>query len=267
MWHHVALLAMIAGTVVAFAHQIPPRDPGPLPHVLVHGFVWSADEPQRPLPGADLTIVRDGVPSGRVSSDARGRFQLEVPAQGTATLVATKAGFAPGQWLLPSPTDHPLHVRLTPGAVLTGRVVNHLGGPAIAVGIRARRILSAGTEPVSSPHEFLTETDDRGEFRIGSLPAGRYEVTLGQAACQTLTRPSGRVACGGPAFLGPSLEPAPLADPVVLELRPREETSISLLDQASIRGPSGPTAVPAGASVIGGRVVDADGHPIHGAQV
>ena len=26
--------------------------------------------------------------------------------------------------------------------------------------------------------EYVTQTDDRGEFRIGSLPAGRYAVQL-----------------------------------------------------------------------------------------
>jgi hypothetical protein len=65
------------------------------------------------------------------------------------------------------------------GAAILGRIVDELGESVVGAAVSVGFLRAAGTDTrfvgVSRPG---SETDDRGEYRVGGLPAGRYYVTV-----------------------------------------------------------------------------------------
>ena len=120
-----------------------------------------------------------------VMTDAGGRFTLTVPADAKAELTLTKAGYAAQRI---RPTGTPLDVRLVRGAVITGRVSDRSGEPAASVQVIARRLVDAGQD-LSAPSVFSGDADDRGEYRIGGLPEGRYTLAPAPALVPPDTTP------------------------------------------------------------------------------
>jgi hypothetical protein len=124
-------------------------------------------------------------------SDDDGLFSIqEVPA-GSYTLTATKPryvptyygskrrGFGPGMPITLAAGDdlRELIVELSPGAVIAGRISDHLGrsqGGATVSVLDARRIGAAG-----SMRAVATATsDDLGQYRVYGLPAGDFVVVV-----------------------------------------------------------------------------------------
>jgi protocatechuate 3,4-dioxygenase beta subunit len=133
----------------------------------VQGRVLTADA--RPIAHARIVVVTNGRPSAPVFADDEGRFAVPaLPAD--SALRFAKAGYGAVQIERPSPST-PLDVHLPIGAVLTGRVVDANGQPAVDVTVRVR-LETAGP----APETIYADTDDRGEYRIGSLAPGRYVV-------------------------------------------------------------------------------------------
>jgi uncharacterized GH25 family protein len=66
-------------------------------------------------------------------------------------------------------TAGPIEIRLRRGAVISGRVADDDGEPIVGARVVAEQL--SGSPPTRST-VATTETDDRGEYRIGSLPAG-----------------------------------------------------------------------------------------------
>ena len=71
----------------------------------------------------------------------------------------------------------PLEVRLPRGAAIVGRVFDPVGLPAVAADVRVRRVLAAADRG-GIPINVAIDTDDLGEFRVGSLPAGDYAIYI-----------------------------------------------------------------------------------------
>jgi hypothetical protein len=135
------------------------------PAVSVAGII-RADDSGVPL--ADIRVI---APDGsRVLSDASGDFQVTLA--GPATLTVAKAGYVPQ--FVPVAAGHgALDIRLIRSAVIAGRVLDDSGEPVIGAAVAVgptRRPMSAGG--------VRGQTDDRGEFRIGGLPAGQYFVAV-----------------------------------------------------------------------------------------
>ena len=142
---------------------------------IIRGQVRSDDDSATLLRRARVTVAGIPVP---VFTDQDGRFEVAVPAATTAILRITKPGFAPTQIPLSatSGTD-PLQIRLARGAAVVGRVLDELGWPVVGVDVRVRRLVDDAERGVVSINRVV-ETDDLGEFRVGSLPAGAYAVSV-----------------------------------------------------------------------------------------
>ncbi len=129
-----------------------------------------ADDTGEPLPNVRITVT--GIASGAdvVLTDADGRFSVLAP-EGRG-IVASKFGYARNEFL-PTPAGQPVEIRLQRGAAISGRVIDELGEPVI--GARVTAELRSGSPPRYRT-VATTETDDRGEYRLATLPPAGYLV-------------------------------------------------------------------------------------------
>jgi protocatechuate 3,4-dioxygenase beta subunit len=171
----VVLVMLALATVGHAAQQRPARDGVDAPVRIIRGQVRSDDDSRVLLRKARVTVA--GVAATAVFTNQDGRFEIAVPGS-TPVLRVTKAGFGPTQIPLTAVSDaDTLDIRMARGAAITGRVVDELGGPVVAIGVRVRRMADPDERGVVAINAAI-ETDDLGEFRIGSLPAGNYELSL-----------------------------------------------------------------------------------------
>lgn len=112
-----------------------------------------------------------------VMTDLEGRFSVSLPAGSQARVRIVKAGYAQATRQLSAADlrqDVPLLVALDRGAAITGRIVDQAGNPSD--GGTTLLVRPQGEVPnASSPLRFVS-INDRGEFRAGGLPAGRYTI-------------------------------------------------------------------------------------------
>jgi hypothetical protein len=158
---------------------------------IVLGRVIDADT-SVPVPHATVTLLGATSPDRtreEVIADADGRFVFHSLARGYYRLQAHKAGliFAEYGQRWPEGPFQQLYVAAgqpvteatvrmwKPGAI-GGVVVDDAGEPAVGVHVRALRVVTSGgrrqLRPASRGSDGLT--DDRGVYRIGNLPPGRY---------------------------------------------------------------------------------------------
>ena len=126
-----------------------------------------AEDTRMPVRRARIDLSAFGTAADPVFTDERGRFDLLIPAASPYTIAVTKPGFARQELTHRVPPQDPVTVRLPRGAAVTGRVVDDFGDPVFA------RVRLTGPEG-----ERTIETDPLGEFRLGSLAAGRYSVSV-----------------------------------------------------------------------------------------
>ena len=141
-----------------------------------------------PIHRARLEVGSDGqLPQSQASvfTDRDGRFEVRVPEAMPWRLRISKPGFAAQTLAAPEvlkaidrDAAAPMQILLGRGAVLTGEVVDQFGDPVMGAVIRARFFSGKSAGDAGGAPEFTTDTDDRGAFRIGSLPAGEIEVTV-----------------------------------------------------------------------------------------
>lgn len=141
-----------------------------------------ADDSGDPLQNARVAL---NLPNSQarvvVVSDREGRFSLPAP-EGRHNVVATKTRFARGQATTVAGAG-PVEIRLRRGAAISGRIIDELGDPVIS-----SRVVVETTAAASAG---MTMTDDRGEYRIGGLPAGTFRVavmTVGPPVFQIISR-------------------------------------------------------------------------------
>jgi hypothetical protein len=124
-------------------------------------------------------------------TDAKGRFVfLRLPTTDGCNLYASKSGYADGG-LVPGGgfgIDRAMALKQgewVPNVTLTlwrnggisGRVVDESNEPVVGVPVRTLRVILAGGLPHVAVGRIGT-TDDRGIYRIGSLPPGKYLVMV-----------------------------------------------------------------------------------------
>jgi hypothetical protein len=171
-----ALVALIVSSAVAWAQPSPP---------VLRGRVV-ADDNDRPLRRALVTLPSADGPVRPLLTDDEGRFAFQRP-DSSASLTVAKAGYASATVSRPlrSPTvKGELVVRLTRGGVISGRVLDSNGEPAIGTSVVARMSGAAADETAT----FGAEADDLGEYRISGLRPGRYEVSLTITGTRLLTK-------------------------------------------------------------------------------
>jgi protocatechuate 3,4-dioxygenase beta subunit len=167
----LALLFLVAAHVAGVAQDAS---------VTVRGRVIAADN-SAALPRARVTIVVDGEPGAPVYTDEQGRFNVAAPSAASFALSVIKAGYAAMQMplqreALATAPAREVAIALTRSAAVSGRIVDTTGETVIGLRVYADRL---DPDATTATHlvKFSTTTDDRGEYRLGGLPPGRYSVT------------------------------------------------------------------------------------------
>jgi protocatechuate 3,4-dioxygenase beta subunit len=163
------VVLLVAGAVPAFAQELT-----------IRGRVFAADN-RESLPRARVTITVDRSPGLPAYTDDRGEFSIAAPSVETFTLSVVKAGYAAIQIPLrraelASAAAGALSIALTRSVAVNGRVVDSTGETIVGLRVYADRLDADASIPAGLV-KFATTTDDRGEYRLGGLPPGRYSVT------------------------------------------------------------------------------------------
>jgi len=110
-------------------------------------------------------------------SDSAGQWKVEHVACGRVSITVNRAGFLRIQRSnVPLPANTPLHgveIKMTPQAVLAGRVIDDQGDPipGAQVNLMTSRVID-GVRGVQA--STSATTNDLGEYRFSGLTAGKY---------------------------------------------------------------------------------------------
>lgn len=147
----------------------------------------------KPLPKARLFLAPGERDAERIRtvSDDEGRFRFDGVPAGKYSLTAERLGYAAQSYNQrylnqgyasavvtgEGEVTDSLVFRMLPGAVITGTIVDSNGDPVPRLTVQAVRALGRGARrrPQGTFYGF---TDDRGMYRIHSLPAGTYAVAV-----------------------------------------------------------------------------------------
>ena len=149
---------------------------------------------KRPLGGVVVSIATGVGPAGQVqqhTTDVRGRFVFdELPASTEYQLVARRSGYLDGRYASPASMMSGTRIALTDGqwfsaadialvklGAIGGTVRDEAGEPMIGVFVRALVEITVGGRPQLAAGA-TSKTDDRGEYRLAGLAAGRYLVVV-----------------------------------------------------------------------------------------
>jgi hypothetical protein len=207
-----------------------------------------------------------------VLTDDRGRFTLRVPRGEAIRLRLSKAGFATvARTLPPRGAAGPIRLEMDRGAAISGRIAATVGTP-----VRARVYVHSEVPGAAEPVSILT--DDRGEFRAGGLPPGRYIVTATDGTTWTSrVMPDGDqlwVPYNPPSrtFMPPALPPKGIQKTVVARAGEDTRGTDFLFDiappqfgGASLKVALHDQALPPGS--LSGTVVDEHSEPMQGVVV
>jgi hypothetical protein len=162
------------------------RDPRATGTGVIRGRVVRSDTGQ-PLRRAVVRALSNE--SRSVMTDEDGRYEFAQLPEGRYSLTASKGGFGEVHYgqrrtyssgraiaLADSQILNSIDFALPPGGVITGRVVDEAGEPAIGAHLAVSRLaFSKGRrEPVQVAG---AQIDDRGEFRVFGLLPGEYYLT------------------------------------------------------------------------------------------
>ena len=196
----ISMLALAAAAGVAQQQQSqgqarrqgqrPARDAAQAPtgSASLAGRVLTADT-GRPVKRARITASAGGRQSRTTSTDDQGRFQIAGLPAGSYTLTAFKNGFVNATYgqrrpLQPgTPVElaegraiENLDLRLTRGAVITGRVLDEDGEALVRAIVAVERY-----QYVRGERQLIAAgggmTDDRGQYRVFGLAPGDYYVS------------------------------------------------------------------------------------------
>jgi hypothetical protein len=150
-----------------------------------------AAETGTPLRRARIQAIAANQTLPPVFTDADGRFVMTGLAAGPARVSVTKAGYV--ETTVPAAsTGEEVELRLPKAGAIAGRITDTLGDPVIGMTVTAEISGSANTE-----RRVLTtaETDDRGAYRLGALPAGRFLVSVNEIS--PMLAPDGTLLIAG----------------------------------------------------------------------
>src|SRR5262249_52905373 len=132
-----------------------------------------------------------------VLTGADGRFELRVSGNAAGTrLSVSKPGYGRQQIGL---TGGDLAVQLARGASVSGRVLDEAGTILMGARVSAHRAPAPADGSDPRAVAFAT-TDDRGDYRIGSLAPGSYVISV-----VTFSQPRRQEMPGGGVAVFPTL--------------------------------------------------------------
>ena len=153
-----------------------------------------------PVRRARVTLESSLLPRAvRVDADVDGRFQFSDLPAGSYRVVVDKAGFVP---LVRDPRrafERPaaiaikdgqavqIDVPMQRGAAVEGTVVTDAGEPATNIVVTAQRFTYDATGRHLTPAQ-QARTDDRGRFRVHTLPPGEYLRRSGARSARPVER-------------------------------------------------------------------------------
>lgn len=228
-------------------------------------MVTAAGPASTPLTHAKVAIEWTGGRADAVLTDVQGRFETVVRNGVPLTVQVDKAGYASQTVRIGSTgAGGDVMVPMPRGAVVTGVVLDERGVPAAGVTLQVRPSGPGG----ASSSMRTSETDDRGEFRVGSLAAGRYEVALVPSAAMP----------ENPAFVSSATEArlefrgnaqgAGAQAGVLVQLAAGEERALQLTFAPAVtRFRRIPVTDDSNGVVLEGRVTGPQGEPMPGAAV
>jgi hypothetical protein len=152
------------------AQTIRAAAPAQIPTVTIEGRVV-ADDTGVPLPNARVSPSFAAADLQVISTltDGEGHFTLSF-RQGRYNVSASKTGFARRD--VPQPAaGQPIEIRLPPGGVISGRVIDEFGDPVADVPVTLETPPNGGRDSRSFQS---TTTDDLGDYRLGGLPEGVF---------------------------------------------------------------------------------------------
>jgi len=129
-----------------------------------------ADDTGEPVANARVAAPLAAVGSPVVLTDDDGRFTLTIPA-GATRIAASKTGYGRSETPVTAGRQT-IDIHLQRAAAVTGRVVDEVGEPILGARVSAR-----GAPPGPDQAAAGTLTDDRGEYRLAGLSAGRYVIS------------------------------------------------------------------------------------------
>ena len=143
----------------------------------------------QPLTNANVMAQSlTGTPSTKPTrADAEGRFAFDDLTPGSYILIATAPGYIDQSMALGAPGEWPRHligsnvkINMIRGGVITGLVTNAKGEPLVGVPVRATlQNVTASSMLGFISGGGMSETDDRGTYRIYGLMPGQYIVNAG----------------------------------------------------------------------------------------
>ena len=227
----------------------------------------------KPFTSEGYTRIMMGVeqpPPLSATTDAEGRYRLtDVPPAAYRISVFAPAylvngaadTITPGKTITVGEGENVENVdfSLTRGAVITGKVTDENGRPAIAAPVYAYKLNDRGErQPPNTLYSmiFRWETDDRGVYRIFGLEAGRYLVAAGLISGDRLTPPIARDGGGYRGAFHPDAVEEARAK--IVEVKSGEEAAnVDIKVGYAAKG-----------YVVAGRVVEADtDRPVPGVTV
>ncbi len=132
----------------------------------------------KPLPGIGVTTSCG--PNSEVATDSAGRFRFAGVPVGNCVLAFNGPGWLRRiEWITVKPEDTriALRVPITPQAVIAGRLLDENGWPVSGGRITAAQYRSVyGVRQLQAVRS--APANDRGEYRIGKLPPGRYYIRV-----------------------------------------------------------------------------------------
>lgn len=260
----VALATVILSAIALTAAAQPVR---------LSGRVLS-DETGDPLPNARVTLSPTVPGAPVVLTDRDGRFTLM--AKPPVAVTARKSSYT-HQEIDATAANTPLEFRLPRAAVVAGHVVDERGDPIAGARVMVKSA-PAGTSPKTRPLLAANPTDDRGEYRIGSLPPGPVVVSL-MTRGDVIRREIGPNQIAMMPSMRETFYPGTLSEEQAETMRLQsgdERLTIDFVVPAGQTGdtfpqmmsPFDPPEMPAGATgIIRGRVVSTDGRGVPRAEV
>ena len=145
-------------------------------------------QPQQTSPGG-APAFPDRSKYSRIKTDAEGRFSFSSLNAGQYRIVALAPGFVSADDsqltggklvnLADGENLENVELRLKPGAVITGRVTDPTGNPVVEKTVQLSKMDARGNFTRFNVGFQSLTTDDRGVYRVHSLPAGKYKVSVG----------------------------------------------------------------------------------------
>ena len=186
----VTLLLMSICLATPWTSTAQPRDTAAAARAtaVISGVVVSDDEDGRPVRRVRVTCSGGDSGNATAITDDRGRFQFPGLRAGRYTLSATKDAWVPTSYgakrpkrpgsaipISPGQSTHVV-IRMLRGSVITGVVLDQNHQPAAQTAVSAMRYVWQNGERRLAAEGAGGVADDRGVYRIFSLPPGEYVV-------------------------------------------------------------------------------------------